>query len=63
MLTEEVFCVLVLSYLKVGKVNNSKRKNGSSSVLRGWYPSGLDFSEIDKITEGGVKIIKAGKKY
>ena len=59
-----MFCALVLSYLMLGEVNNSKRiKNGSSSVLRGWYPSGRDILEIDKITEREAERMKASKKY
>jgi len=48
----------------LGEVNNSKRiKNGSSSVLRGWYPSGRDILEIDKITEREAERMEASKKY
>ena len=51
-----------ISYLMLGKVNNSKHiKKESSSVLRGWYPSGRDISEIDKITER--EAVKASKIY
>ena len=48
----------------LGEANNSKHiKNGSSSVLRGWYPSGRDILEIDKITEREAERMKASKKY
>ena len=32
-------------------------------MLRGWYPSGRDILEIDKITEREAERMKASKKY